>query len=41
MVSAADKLSNARSIVADVAEHGDEFWTSDQNRPACRPWRYV
>ncbi len=26
MVSAADKLSNARSIVADVTEHGDAFW---------------
>ncbi len=26
LVSGADKLSNARSIVADVAEHGDEYW---------------
>jgi (p)ppGpp synthase/HD superfamily hydrolase len=40
MVSAADKLSNARSIVAGVAEHGDEFWTRFKTGRVGSLWYY-
>ena len=40
MVSAADKLSNARSIVADVTEHGDEFWTRFKTGRVGSLWYY-
>jgi (p)ppGpp synthase/HD superfamily hydrolase len=40
MVSTADKLSNARSIVVDVAEHGDEFWTRFKTGRVGSLWYY-
>ena len=40
LVSGADKLSNARSIVADVREHGDEFWNRFNTGRVGSLWYY-
>lgn len=40
LVSAADKLSNARSLVTDVAEHGDPFWERFSTGRAGSLWYY-
>jgi hypothetical protein len=40
LVSAADKLHNARSILADLREHGDDLWTRFNSSPPQQLWYY-
>lgn len=40
LVSAADKLHNARSILADLREHGDELWTRFNRGARDQLWYY-
>ena len=41
LVSLADKLHNARAIVADLREHGDALWARFNERdPAAQLWYY-
>jgi len=40
LVSAADKLHNARSILGDLREHGDKLWTRFNAGPKDQLWYY-
>jgi len=40
LVSAADKLHNARSILSDLAEHGDKLWARFNRGPHEQLWYY-
>jgi (p)ppGpp synthase/HD superfamily hydrolase len=40
LVSAADKLHNARSVLSDLAEHGDELWARFNRGPHEQLWYY-
>ena len=40
LVSASDKLFNARAIVQDFREHGDEVWTRFTGRKDGTLWYY-
>lgn len=41
LVSAADKLHNARAILSDLREHGDELWTRFNRGPREQLWYYT
>ena len=40
LVSAADKLHNARSILSDLREHGDEVWARFNRGAPEQLWYY-
>jgi hypothetical protein len=40
LVSASDKLHNARSILEDLREHGEEIWTRFNRGPQDQLWYY-
>ena len=41
LVSACDKVHNARAILADIREHGDEVWTRFSRGPREQLWYYT